>query len=64
MLFDKRHIPFYLIPILFVICRLTFLSLSAIFIVINIAKHRKDTKMDIRKITPLLIIFEEVLKCA
>ena len=58
------YIPFYLIPILFVICRLTYLILSAIIIEVNIAKHRNDTKMDIRKITPLLIGFEEVLKCA
>ncbi len=59
--FDERHIPFYLIPILFVICQLTYLILSAIIIDINIAMHRNDTKMDIRKITPLLIGFEEVL---
>ena len=51
--FDERHIPFYLIPILFVICQLTYLILSAIIIDINIAIHSNDTKMDIRKITPL-----------
>ena len=62
--FDERQIPFYLITILFVICQLTYLILSAIIIDINIAIHREDTKMDIRKITPLLIGFEEVLKCA
>ena len=35
--FDERHIPFYLIPILFVICQLTYLILSAI---INRYKYR------------------------
>lgn len=46
----SRFFPF---PSSFVICRLTFPTLSAIIIEINIAKHRNDTKMDIRKITPL-----------
>ena len=63
--FDERHIPIlYPFPSLFVICQLTFLTLSAIIIEIKNAIHRNDTKMDIRKITPLLIGFEEVLKCA
>ena len=54
LFFDERHITiFNLFPSLFVICRLTFLTLSAIIIEINIAIYRNDTKMDIRKITPL-----------
>ena len=44
MFFDERYIPFYLIPILFVICQLTYLILSAIIIDINIAIHRNDKK--------------------
>ena len=65
MFFDEKYIPiFYQFPSLFAICQLTYLILSAIIIEVNIAKHREDTKMDIRKITPLLIGFEEVLKCA
>lgn len=65
LFFDESHIPiFYLALMLFVICRLTFSPLSAIIIEIKNAIHSNDTKMDIRKITPLLIGFEEVLKCA